>query len=259
MARLSRTAVVTTALVIGAVGGCAWTDARASARLRAELPEMISSAGFDTMPDWRLIGYPPETIRSFFTYDGTYRVIDSDVDDATLAVWRTGPEGGEPLYNETIVATGSACVRLHRQPEAVKVEVVDCPVPLSDTAPWSDDFSWGQDAEAVRQASFAVVEATEAIREVMLQEPDGRPRTTDRTAHDIVTAAADDDPTDDITVIASDVQQTGRIVTLSLTATAVTPEAVDTTRTATATWCGHVQVDLDDRYPNLIGDDGPCV
>lgn len=258
MTRLSRTAVVTTAFVVEAVGGCAWTDARASASLRAELPDMMSPAGFDTMPDWRLIGYPPDTIRSFLSYDGTYRVIESDVDDATLAVWRTGPQGPGPVFNESEVATGSACVQLHRETGAVSVTVVDCPPPLPEAAPWADDYSWGRDAVAVTSASSAVDAATEEVRRMLIRGTDGRPRDTERTAADIVRVTEADRPQFGSTVVASAVDQTGHIVTLSLTATATAPEAADATGTISARWCARLRVDLDDPYPNVIGEDGPC-
>lgn len=247
------------AVVLASVGGCAWTDTSATAALRTDLPRLITGAGFGSLPDWRSIGHPTDDIREYFIRDGaSYRVVESDIDDATLAVWRTGPQGPPPVFNETVVATGSACVDLHREPDEVRARVVDCPVELSPVQPWVDDHSWGTDAVAVASATAAIGSAVEDVRSMLTRDPDGRPRVTDRTATDLVRAAEADRPLDDSTVVASDVRQDGRIVMLTLTATASTPEAVDTTRTATGRWCARLHVDLDDRYPNIIGDEGPC-
>ncbi len=257
--RTAAAGVVAAIVVLATVGGCAWTDASATAVLRTELPGLIAGAGFGSLPDWRSLGHPTDDIRGYFVRDGsTYRVIESDVDDATLAVWRTGPQGPQPIFNETVVATGSACVGLHREPDEVSAWVVDCPAELSEVQPWADDRSWGTDAVAVASASAAIGSAVEDVRRTLLSEPDGRPRVTDRTATDLVRAAEADRPLDAGTVVASDVQQVGRIVTLTLTATASTPQAVDTTRTATSRWCARLRVDLEDRHPNVIGTENAC-
>ena len=140
-----------------------FTGGDGRAEISAELSESIPQiAGFfevSTMVDLRDFNEPSADLRARFTSSGeVYRVIDSSVDRARIAIWRTdvpgpgpGPHSSDPDrgFSTEELVVGTACASIERTGHRVTSTPVGCRHPLAAWSPPAEVASWTRDADAV--------------------------------------------------------------------------------------------------------------
>ncbi|WP_411720257.1 hypothetical protein [Mycetocola sp.] len=239
------------------LSGC---DARAevSAELRESIPKIAEFSEVATMADLREFNEPSADLRARFTSSGeVYRVIDSSIDRARIALWRIdvpgpgpGPFDPDPDRGFTAeeLVVGTACASIERAGDTVTSAPFDCPHPLAARSPTTEVASWTRDAAAVWEVQLGASSLNQDVRWLLFHNDDGsQPRHESLDADAVVAVikkARLSSADTSISVAVEDVAQEGSHITGLVRIAASAPEEVNTTKMSAATGCFVLDIDL---------------
>ncbi|TFB89112.1 hypothetical protein [Cryobacterium luteum] len=235
-------------------------DGRAEicAELSESIPEIAGFSEVSTMADLREFNEPSADLRARFTSSGeVYRVIDSSVDRARIALWRRdvpgpgpGPYSSDPErgFSTEEIVVGTACASIERTGHKVTSTPVDCPHPLAAWSPPTEVASWTRDAAAAWVVQVSVSSLNQDVRWLLFHSSDGsqpRHELVDADAVvDVIKKARLSSADTSVRVAVGDVSQEGSRITGKVRIAAYAPEEANTTAKSASTACFILDVDL---------------
>lgn len=264
--RVGQRLVVLTAALLAAflAGGCSpESNDTPVKQLQHFKPGTVFWSAFAAVTDWHTLDSPTEELRQELDgINATYRVVDAETDNATLAIWVTDHL---PWPDDDREAIYAGCVQLRRLPNGVSAGIVSCSTPIATRhrdLPRARSVSWGYDSAAIDRAEIVISQVESEVRWLLTKEPDGTSRTTSRTREQVLrmveAAAQRARMADTEGYELKDVSQEGQIVTGFIVAHAAAIDPVDTRRTVSAQACAHLRVDLDYPTPAPLFTTAPC-
>lgn len=229
-----------------------------SAELKESIPEIAEFSEVATMADLREFNEPTVDLRARFTSSGeVYRVIDSSIDHARIALWRTdvpgpgpGPFSADPDrgFSTEELVVGTACASIKRTGDIVTSAPFDCPHPLTALPPPTEVATWNRDAAAAWAVQDSVSALNQDIRWLLYHNSDGsQPRHESLDANtvvDVIRKARLSSTDTSVRVTTEDFDQEASRITGIVRVTASTPEEANTQKMSSATACFILDLDV---------------
>ncbi len=210
------------------------------------------------MADLREFNEPSADLRARFTSSGeVYRVIDSTSNRARIAIWRMdvpgpgpGPYSSDPErgFSTEEFVVGTACALIERKGDTLTSAPSDCPHTLASWSPSTEVALWTRDAAAAWELELSVNGLNEDVRWRLSRNSDGsQPRHESLDADavvEVIKKARLSPPDTSVKVAVENVAQMGNHVRGIVRIEASAPEDVNIKKTATASACFVLDVDL---------------